>query len=78
MKNTLNSGLLIGLETPLFISGDDSYSNIWRVQSKCNDGFPTFSDDDIKDILAYIENPPVEEVAIVEEESKEIIETKSI
>ncbi len=35
--------------------------------------FPTLSDDDVRDILAYIENPPVEEVAVVE-----VVENKDV
>lgn len=63
----------------LIESGDEQAIAIFEEYNQSvMTAFPTFSDDDIKDILAYIENPPVEEVAIVEEESKEIIETKSI
>ena len=63
----------------LIESGDEQAIAIFEEYNQSvMTAFPTFSDDDIKDILAYIGNPPVEEVAIVEEESKEIIETKSI
>ena len=63
----------------LIESGDEQAIAIFEEYNQSvMTAFPTFSDDDIRDILAYIENPPVEEVAIVEEESKEIIETKSI
>tara|TARA_Y100000589_G_scaffold207408_1_gene195619 strand:- start:16165 stop:17394 length:1230 start_codon:yes stop_codon:yes gene_type:complete len=63
----------------LIESGDEQAIAIFEEYNQSvMTAFPTFSDDDIRDILAYIENPPVEEVAIVEEESKEIIEKKSI
>ena len=63
----------------LIESGDEQAIAIFEEYNQSvMTAFPTFSDDDVRDILAYIENPPAEEVAIVEEESKEIIETKSI
>ena len=63
----------------LIESGDEQAIAIFEEYNQSvMTAFPTFSDDDVRDILAYIENPPVEEVAIVEVESKEIIETKSI
>jgi mono/diheme cytochrome c family protein len=63
----------------LIESGDEQAIAIFEEYNQSvMTAFPTFSDDDVRDILAYIENPPVEEVAIVEEESKEIIEKKSI
>ncbi len=63
----------------LIESGDEQAIAIFEEYNQSvMTAFPTFSDDDVRDILAYIENPPVEEVAVVEEESKEIIETKSI
>ena len=63
----------------LIESGDEQAIAIFEEYNQSvMTAFPTFSDDDIRDILAYIENPPVEEVAIVEEDSKEIIDKKSI
>ena len=63
----------------LIESGDEQAIAIFEEYNQSvMTAFPTFSDDDVRDILAYIENPPVEEVAIVEVESKEIVETKSI
>jgi len=63
----------------LIESGDEQAIAIFEeFNQSVMTAFPTFSDDDIRDILAYIENPPVEEVAIVEVESTEVFETKSI
>ena len=51
----------------LIESGDEQAIAVFEeFNQSVMTAFPTFSDDDIKDILAYIENPPVEEVAVVE------------
>ena len=51
----------------LIESGDEQAVAIFEeFNQSVMTAFPTFSDEDIKDILAYIEKPPVEEVAVVE------------
>ena len=68
----------------LIESGDEQAVAIFEeFNQSVMTAFPTFSDEDIKDILAYIEKPPVEEVAIVEvldveEVQKESINTQSL
>ena len=63
----------------LIESGDEQAIAIFEEYNQSvMTAFPTFSDDDIRDVLAYIENPPVEEVAIVEVESMEVVEEKSV
>lgn len=63
----------------LIESGDEQAIAIFEEYNQSvMTAFPTFSDDDIRDVLAYIENPPVEEVAIVEVESVEVVEEKSV
>ena len=63
----------------LIESGDEQAIAIFEEYNQSvMTAFPTFSDDDVRDILAYIENPPVEEVSIVEVLDVEDVQKESI
>ena len=63
----------------LIESGDEQAIAIFEEYNQSvMTAFPTFSDDDVRDILAYIENPPVEEVSIVEVLDVEEVQEESI
>ncbi len=63
----------------LIESGDEQAIAIFEEYNQSvMTAFPTFSDDDVRDILAYIENPPLEEVAIVEVLDVENVQKESI
>ncbi len=63
----------------LIESGDEQAVAIFEeFNQSVMTAFPTFSDEDIKDILAYIEKPPVEEVAVVETLDVEVAQDQPV